>query len=99
MIRNLKNRRVRRKIDPATDNPVQHGLAYTPAKMKELSDKGIPVSTMTVDDMFFDGDFNTDFNVPIEEQRGLDMSEAWEAEQDAKQAFLNGLKKDIQNYG
>lgn len=99
MVHNLKNRRVRHSIDPRTENPTQHGLAYTPAKMKELADKGIPVSTMTVDDLYFDGDFNPSFDIGIEDIRGVDISDAWNAEQNAKESFLNGLRKDIQNYG
>lgn len=99
MVHNLKNRRIYKPIDPTTENPVQHGLAYTPAKMAALAEKGVPISSMTLDSQYYDGDTNPSFDYGIEDVRGVDIAEAWEQEMGAKQSFIRGLRRDKEYYG
>ena len=99
MVHNLKNRRIYRPIDPTTENPVQHGLAYTPAKMAALAEKGVPISSMTLDSQYYDGDTDPSFDYGIEDVRGVDIAEAWEQEMGAKQSFIRGLRRDKEFYG
>lgn len=58
---------------------VQGGLAITPAQMDDLRRRGIPISTSQIpDELFFDGDDNPSFDMPLDHQRGIDIAEIWQ---------------------
>lgn len=66
------------------DVPVQSGLALTPAKVKELAEKGIAVSTANSDGLF---DASPDFgNYKMDDmyESGMTREELWERSQMAK---------------
>lgn len=77
--------------------PTKPGLAYTPAEMLKLAERGVPISSATIDSNFFDGQVNPAWDVPIERQRGIDVSDVWQAQQDARsnlrKARADGLKQ------
>ena len=77
--------------------PTKPGLAYTPAEMLKLAERGVPISSATVDSNFFDGQVNPAWDIPIERQRGIDVSDVWQAQQDARanlrKARADGLKQ------
>lgn len=104
MIRELINRKngtvVSRSYSP-TDSPFEstvNGLAVTPADMHRMVDRGIPVSPSN-DALFFDGTPNVTFDLPIEDARGVDVNDIWNAQQDARRKIKNANSVDIQNYG
>lgn len=52
-------------------------LALTPTKMAEMVEKGQPVSTSQLGVSYFDGTEDCDFNFPIDELRGVDITDVW----------------------
>lgn len=69
------------------------GLAYTPAQMNEMMQRGIPVTNKNLENKFFDGDTNPHFNVDLMRQRGVDIADVWEAEQATRQKFKDARNK------
>lgn len=69
------------------------GLAFTPAQMAKMAEKGIPISTQSAD-QFVDGTLNPSFDIPIEERRGIDVNDVWNASKDAKAKIIDAHKKD-----
>lgn len=69
------------------------GLAYTPAQMNEMMQRGIPVTNKNLENKFFDGDTATHFNVDLMRERGVDIADVWQAEQEAKQRFKDARNK------
>lgn len=76
------------------------GLAYTPAEMNEMMQKGIPVTNKNLENKFFDGDTNPTWNVDLMRERGVDIADVWEAEQaardqlrKARKQYLDSIKK------
>lgn len=75
--------------------PVQDGLTLTPSQMDTMRKQGRPVSTMQLpEDMFFDG-ATKPTGITIENARGIDVNDVWQAQQTAKKKikkFSDGYK-------
>lgn len=73
------------------------GLAYTPAQMMKLAERGVPISSANIDSHFFDGQVNPAWDIPLERQRGIDVSDIWQAQREARsnlrKARADGLKQ------
>lgn len=75
----------------------RQNLAYTPSQMMKLTERGIPVSSQNMPEgSFFDGEVNPSWTVPIERDRGVDVADVWQAQQESrfklKQAHLNDIR-------
>nr|QPB07437.1 MAG: hypothetical protein [Microvirus sp.] len=104
MIDELKKRKdgtiVSRSFSPS-DEPFEstvNNLAVTPSDMHRMVERGIPVSPSN-DAMFFDGTPNVTFELPLEDARGVDVNDIWNAQQDARRKIKNANSVDVQNYG
>ena len=62
----------------ATEPVVREGLAYSPAQMAKLNERGMPVTGMNAADVFIDGEENPSFHVGSERQRFVDVADLWE---------------------
>lgn len=85
----------------SSDEPFErtvNNLAVTPSDMHRMVERGIPVSP-TNDAMFFDGTPNVTFELPLEDARGVDVNDIWNAQQDARRKIKNANSVDVQNYG
>ena len=75
--------------------PVPDGLTLTPSQMDIMRKQGRPVSTMQLpEDMFFDG-ATKPTGITIENARGIDVNDVWQAQQAAKKKikkFADGYK-------
>lgn len=69
------------------------GLSYTPAEMNEMMQKGIPVTNKNLENKFFDGDTNPEWNIDLMRQRGVDIADVWEAEQLAREKVRTARKE------
>lgn len=77
----------------------EQGLAYTPAQMNQLRQKGIPISNMMVsDNCFDDGDMSGDMSYDPVLARGVNEIDAWEMECEAKKNLMRAHKADVELY-
>lgn len=72
------------------------GLAMTPSQVKQLADRGLPVSTPNMQEFYSD---STGWSVEPMFQRGADICQLWEMEQIAQAKVLSARRKDIARYG
>lgn len=82
------------KVNPGF-MPTRQGLAYSPSKMLELAERGIPISSPNVG-TFFDGVDRPEWSVPIERQRGVDPADVWQAQADARYKFHTAKIEKVQ---
>ena len=60
-------------------NPVKSHLAITPAQMDTAREQGVPITPNNVNpDLIQDGTTNPQFEIELERQRGVDISELWQ---------------------
>lgn len=78
--------------------PTQNGLALTPSDVKRCVDSGIPVTTANAN-MFIEGVENPSTNLPVDELRGCDIVDAWEASRSAKSKLVRAHLNDVNIYG
>lgn len=80
-----------RSYSPSThcDIIVQPNLAITPSRMAELVDQGIPVSSSIISGMAFDGVNNPSWDLPIDQKRGVDVAEVWQAQRSARKIITS----------
>lgn len=81
--------RPRRRDD---EEIVQSGLAVTPSMMLEMAEHNIPIAAQNLGLTYDEGVSKLDFDVPLEYQRGIDISDAWEERERIKGKFREGLK-------
>lgn len=66
------------------DTFVQNGLAVTPSQMLEMASEGVPISSVNAEFMYDDGQ-RTPPDVPVlDRQRGVDLGDLWENQQDIR---------------
>lgn len=75
----------------STETPVQNGLALTPAKVKEYTDKGIAVSVQNMDG-YYDSP-ESGFELDAMYTRGSDRNMLWEKSQLARQRIFDRKDK------
>lgn len=75
---------------------VQQNLAVTPAQMMSLTEKGIAISTQTL--QYDEGSLNPSNIVPIDARRGVDVNDVWQASETARKKLVNAHKSDIAAY-
>lgn len=78
---------------------VQSGLSVTPAQMLQDASLGIPIKSRFDDSSFYDGDSSMSVGIDPLERRGVDINDAWNAQQDAKTRLQRAQADDIKMYG
>lgn len=63
------------------DQVVREGLAYSPADMARLTERGMPVNSLSTGKVFVDGEENPSFNVTSDRTRFVDVCDLWEEHQ------------------
>lgn len=70
------------KTIKAADEPVvRNGLAYTPADMARLTERGMPVNSLSASTLFTDGEVNPSFDITSDRTRHVDVADLWEEHQ------------------
>lgn len=59
----------------------RQGLAYTPADMYRLTERGMPVNNLNIQKAYYDGSPDATFYMGDERKRGVDVAELWENQQ------------------
>ena len=68
-----------RHVDHGTGEiVVRAGLAYSPADMAKLTERGMPVNSLNTGQVFLDGEENPSFSVTSDRQRFVDVCDLWE---------------------
>lgn len=76
-----------------------NGLSVTPAEIKRLTQNGIPVSSSAAS-MFCEGVSGSGaFVLPVDERRGVDIADVWNASRDAQQRIVGAHLNDVKLYG
>lgn len=75
------------------DIPVQNGLALTPAKVQELTARGIAVTQANGEPVFDSPSSFSDFSLNPMYQRGMDRNTLWEQSMLSKQKILSARDK------
>lgn len=57
---------------------VRNGLAYSPADMARLTERGMPVNGLAAQKAFFDGEENPSFFITSDRERHVDVCDLWE---------------------
>lgn len=65
---------------------VQNGLAVTPKQVMEMAKQGIPANGLNAQ-MFTEGHTGSDWNLAIDEQRGVDVATIWQHTKDLQLKF------------
>lgn len=83
------------------DIPVKDGLALTPARVRQLTEKGIAVSLPSSNNegIFDSSDNPADYSLDSMYERSMTREELWERSQVAKQNIMNARnrKKEVEN--
>lgn len=66
---------------------VQNNLALTPADVLKMAESGIPASSQMQSAMI-DGHTGTDWNIPLEERRGVDIADMWQESMNIRKKFV-----------
>ena len=77
------------------DDPVvKNGLAITPVDMNHMLQQGLPIGAQ-IRSAFADETFTSanDWDIDLSQQRGVDIVDAWEAEQSAKSKIKDFFSK------
>ena len=70
------------------ETKVRSGLSTTPAQMWDLMIQGKPISSFELDpSLFNDGDPYQTYDLSLDQQRGIDVNDMWNAQQNAKRKF------------
>lgn len=77
---------------------VVEGLSYTPAEMYDLSKKGIPISSQSVNEDFYDGDSTALMYLEPARRRGFDIIDAWNLEKTTKSKLMSAHLNDVQMF-
>lgn len=86
------------------EEPVQNGLSYTPAQMRDMTQKGYPVAPPALSEDFFQDSDNragNNFDIDIWERRGVSINDVWETQQDSrskiKKVHSQGVFETVKN--
>lgn len=76
----------------------EQNLAVTPSEIMELTNRGIPVSPSNAN-QFVVGVPNPSYDLPVDQRRGVDIVDVWDASQSAKRSLIQANIKDTETYG
>lgn len=101
-MRNINIKHFARPRRKEGENIVQNDLAYTPSQMMEMAERGIAVSNQSIAvENFFDGVpvAESTFELPMDQLRGIDVADCWQANESIRKKAKKGLMNDIRLYG
>lgn len=81
------------------EKPVQSGLALTPRDIKQMTERGLAVSTPNLQLSNDSETFTDSWFIEPQFRRGCDMNIAWETTQVVQSNLINVHKSDKKRYG
>lgn len=81
------------KVDSVKgETVVQSGLAYTPADMQRMAERGVTINSQNMEGSYYYEPPTKDFDVPLLDTRGVDPADVWNAQMDARDKLINSSK-------
>lgn len=74
------------------ETKVQSGLAYTPADMQRMAERGVAVSSQNMEGSYYYEPASKDFDVSLMDSRGVDPADIWNAQMDARDKLNKSSK-------
>lgn len=71
---------------------VQNGLAMTPSDVLRAAESGTPVSSLMTASNFSDGHFGSDWDIPLEDRRGIDMGHLYQEQMESRSKMRKAHK-------
>lgn len=71
---------------------VQSGLAYTPADMQRMAERGVAVSSQNMEGSFYYEPASKDYDLNLMDTRGVDPADIWNAQMDARDKLRKSSK-------
>lgn len=68
-------------------------LALTPSQMLDMAEHGIPISNGNLSQLYDDGTVNPSWDIDLDRQRGVDVNQMWEHNQEIKSRFKKAYKE------
>ena len=81
------------------EQPVQPGLALTPTMVKQLTERGVAVSTPNIGYLNEPAVSSTDFFVEPQFTRDMDLNTSWELSKMSSKTLIGMNKRDKLKYG
>lgn len=85
--------------DSSTYERTIDGLAVTPSEVKQLTDRGIPVSTPNANMTVPAEGLDNGFYVEPMFRRDMDVNDLWNLQQSTKRKFSKAHHDDVLKYG
>lgn len=79
------------------ETAVQNGLGVTPADMARLTQQGVPISSNNLGVTYQEGVKNSDFTVPAEYCRAVDIADLWNMKMSSRQRAKDVFQKVSQS--
>lgn len=71
---------------------VQSGLAYTPADMQRMAERGVSITSQNMEGSYYYEPASKDFEVGLMDTRGIDPADIWNAQMDARDKLNKSSK-------
>ena len=78
-----------------TDQPVLPHAAYDLHELDDMRKQGIGISVSNAENLYYDGDVNCSFDVPLDMQRGVDINDLWNATQSVKRRMTKAQLRSV----
>uniref|UniRef100_A0AAU8B4R9 Uncharacterized protein n=1 Tax=Dulem virus 249 TaxID=3145726 RepID=A0AAU8B4R9_9VIRU len=80
-------------INPDAGEPrVQSGLAYTPADMQRMAERGVSISSQNMEGSYYYEPASKTFDIGLMDTRGVDPADIWNAQMDARDKLHKSSK-------
>uniref|UniRef100_A0AAU8AXJ0 Internal scaffolding protein n=1 Tax=Dulem virus 247 TaxID=3145724 RepID=A0AAU8AXJ0_9VIRU len=76
----------------AGETHVQSGLAYTPADMQRMAERGVSISSQNMEGSYYYEPASKDYEVNLMDTRGVDPADIWNAQMDARDKLRKSSK-------
>lgn len=79
------------------ETPTQDNLAFDLRDMDDLRERGVPISTSSLVNDYYDGAVGDNFSVPVEHRRGVDINDAWETSKREHEKLTKTRMQSLKN--
>uniref|UniRef100_A0AAU8B3U3 Internal scaffolding protein n=1 Tax=Dulem virus 262 TaxID=3145739 RepID=A0AAU8B3U3_9VIRU len=87
-----RSRAVARISSDLGETVVQSGLAYTPADMQRMAERGVSITSQNMEGSYYYEPPTKDFDMPLMDTRGVDPADIWNAQMDARDKLNKSSK-------